>query len=102
MYSEKTTDLNQVNNKLKNQQYHSVRTVPKSNMNIVEKGKIDTLTRKFRPLTFQTWYMHFNKKKMWHGQTSSIITNYCTEYNWPCLETELSFSDVANDFIGRC
>ena len=63
MYSEKTTDLNQVNNKLKNQQYHSVRTVPKSNMNIVEKGKIDTLTRKFRPLTFQTWYMHFNKKK---------------------------------------
>jgi hypothetical protein len=30
-------------NKIKNQKYHTVRTVPKSNRKIVESGKIDTL-----------------------------------------------------------
>jgi len=30
-------------NKIKNKEYHTVGTIPKSNIKIVERGKIDTL-----------------------------------------------------------
>ena len=40
-------------NKAKSKKYHTVGTVPKSNIKIVERVKIDTTAHK---------YMHFNKK----------------------------------------
>jgi hypothetical protein len=33
--------------KMKNKKYHTVGTIPISNINIVERGKIDTLTHKY-------------------------------------------------------
>jgi hypothetical protein len=39
-------------NEEKNNKYHSVRKVLKSNIKIVERGKIDTLTQKYMTLTF--------------------------------------------------
>jgi len=33
--------------KIKNKKYHTVGTIPRSNINIVERGKIDTLTHKY-------------------------------------------------------
>jgi hypothetical protein len=47
---------------MKNPKYHTVGTIPKSNIKIVERGKIDTInTLNTRPLTFLAFYRHFNK-----------------------------------------
>jgi hypothetical protein len=47
--------------------YHTVRTIPKSNIKIVERGKIDNIKMQIihDMLTFMAWYRHFNKK--WWG-----------------------------------
>jgi len=47
---------------MKNKEYHTVGTIPKSNINIVERGKFDTLNTNTWPLTFLAWYRYFNKK----------------------------------------
>jgi hypothetical protein len=43
-----------------NNKYHSVGKVLKSNIKIVERGKIDTLTQKYMTLTFLACYIHLN------------------------------------------
>jgi hypothetical protein len=56
--------------------YHTVRTVPISYSQIVDRGKIDIPNTHAWPLTFLAWYRHFNKKC--RGQTSfSEIKRSC-------------------------
>jgi len=46
-----------------NKKYHNVGTIPKLNIKIVVKVKIETLnTHNTWPHTFLAWYRHFNKK----------------------------------------
>ena len=46
---------------MRNKKYHTVRTFPKSNIKIVERGKIDTSNHQVPP-TFLSWYRHFNQR----------------------------------------
>ena len=49
---DKSTDIIiNIMNKMKKKKYHTVRTIPKSNIKMVERGKIDTLTHKIDTLT---------------------------------------------------
>jgi hypothetical protein len=61
---------------VKNNKYHSVGKVLKSNIKIAERGKIDTLTQKYMTLTFLVCYMHLNKnggvKPVLWAQTSNL------------------------------
>jgi len=50
-----------VENKMK-KKYHSVGAIPKCNSKIVETGKIDTLTHKYKTAHFPSWYRDFSKK----------------------------------------
>ena len=63
-------------NEVKNNKYHSVGKVLKSNIKIAERGKIDTLTQKYMTLTFLVCYMHLNKnggvKPVLWAQTSHL------------------------------
>ena len=45
-------------NKMKNKKYHTVGKVTKSDRNVVERGKTDTINT---TLTLMAWYMHFYK-----------------------------------------
>ena len=48
---------------MKNKKYRTVGTDPKSNTQIIERGKIDTTNTQIRDCSiFFAWYMHFNKK----------------------------------------
>jgi hypothetical protein len=47
---------------MKNKKYHTVGTISKSNIKIVDRSKIDTTNTNTRPLTFLAWYGHFNKR----------------------------------------
>ena len=48
-------------NEVKNNKYHSVGKVLKSNIKIVKRGKINTLTHKDMTLTFLACYRHLNE-----------------------------------------
>jgi hypothetical protein len=51
-----------VTNKLKNKKFHIVGTVPKSNIKIVERDKMDTPNTQIHDRSpFPAWYKHFNK-----------------------------------------
>ena len=54
--------------------YHTVQTVPQSNIKRIERGKIATPETNAWPLTFLAWYRHFNKKK-WCGWDSFMGAN---------------------------
>jgi hypothetical protein len=47
---------------MKSKKYHTVGTIPKSNIKIVARGKIDTPNTHKNMTTFLAWYRHFNKK----------------------------------------
>ena len=48
---------------MKNKKYHKSQQLQKSNIKVLERGKIDTSTT--WSLTFMAWYKHLNKK--WQG-----------------------------------
>jgi hypothetical protein len=50
--------LHRLNNKMKNIKYHTVGTIPKANIKIVERGKINTPNTQIHDLA---WYSHFNQ-----------------------------------------
>jgi hypothetical protein len=50
---------------MKNNKYHAVETVPKSNRKIVERGKIDNSNTQIHTFTFLVWNKHFSKT--WQG-----------------------------------
>ena len=78
-------------NEVKNNKYHFVGTVLKSNMKIVIRGKIDTLTHTDVTLTFLACYIHLNKnggvKPVLCAQTSHLraIMRSCSAFR----ETEV-------------
>ena len=45
-------------NKMKKKKYHTVRTIPKSNIKMVERGKIDTPNTQNRYLNTQNRYLN--------------------------------------------
>ena len=47
---------------MKNKKYHTVRTFPKSNRKIVERGKLIPLTHKYMTAHFPGLVQYFNKK----------------------------------------
>jgi hypothetical protein len=55
MYVIKTTQLED-----EKKRYHTVGTIPKSNLKVVERGTIDSHKAYALPLTFLSWYRHFN------------------------------------------
>jgi hypothetical protein len=58
-------------NKIKNKKYHTVETIPKSNIKIAERSKIDTtITRD----TFMAWYI--NVWPVWRNYKSMQYLNY--------------------------
>ena len=45
--------------------YHTVVQIPKSNIKIIERGKIDTPNTQIHDnLTFLAWYRHFNEESI--------------------------------------
>jgi hypothetical protein len=48
--------------KMTNKKYYTVGKILKSIIKIVERVIVDTFTHNICPLTFLTWYRHFNKK----------------------------------------
>ena len=77
-----------LSNKVKNKKYNTVGTIPKSNIKIVESGKIGNSNTQIHDwlLTFLAWYRYFNK--MWDCQTSFISSNLpsyaLSEIMWSC------------------
>jgi hypothetical protein len=55
LYVIKTTQLEDEKNR-----YHTVGTIPKSNLKVVERGTIDSHKAYALPLTFLSWYRDFN------------------------------------------
>jgi hypothetical protein len=59
---------------MKNQKYHNVGTIPKSNIKIVDRGKMDSsIIHKYMTVTLPAWYRHFNKE--WQGYTRRITVD---------------------------
>ena len=78
---------------MKNKNYHTIGTIPKSNWKIVKRGKIDTCTPNTHtwPLTFLDRYRHFNKK--WLRSTSFMglslpwCCHVCVFHIWVKFQT---------------
>jgi len=51
-----------VENKMKNKNYHSVGIIPQYNRKIVETGKNHTLRHKYKTVHFPSWNRDFSKK----------------------------------------
>ena len=54
-----------IKNKMKNQRYHTVGTIPKSNIKIAERGQIDTPSTHTHTHTHTHMIAHFPSLELW-------------------------------------
>ena len=83
---------------MKNKNYHTIGTIPKSNWKIVKRGKIDTCTPNTHtwPLTFLDRYRHFNKKWLRSTSFMGLSLPWCCHV---CVFHMSKISDSSPNFV---
>jgi hypothetical protein len=94
-------------NEERNNKYHYVGKVLKSNIKIVERGKIDTLTQQYMTLTFLAFYIHLNKNGgakpgLW-AQTSHLnaMMRSCKCFLYVSIMPNLTYNWANSDIIKK-